>query len=107
MIRRPPRSTLFPYTTLFRSDLDGVHRDVGARVVVDDGLQAQAACDVHAARNGLGNVRRRGVRRVPRQRRRLLRRWLGAVRRGEGGLQWVRGRETFCRIGGGGGGGGG
>src|SRR2546426_7963099 len=29
MIRRPPRSTLFPYTTLFRSVLDGlpnVHR---------------------------------------------------------------------------------
>src|SRR2546423_6759570 len=26
MIRRPPRSTLFPYTTLFRStDLKGVH----------------------------------------------------------------------------------
>src|SRR2546430_8436310 len=24
MIRRPPRSTLFPYTTLFRSVLDGV-----------------------------------------------------------------------------------
>src|SRR5947209_11445247 len=23
MIRRPPRSTLFPYTTLFRSDLQG------------------------------------------------------------------------------------
>src|SRR2546430_8147840 len=23
MIRRPPRSTLFPYTTLFRSHLDG------------------------------------------------------------------------------------
>src|SRR6266480_1078996 len=23
MIRRPPRSTLFPYTTLFRSDIDG------------------------------------------------------------------------------------
>src|SRR5690242_21497334 len=43
MIRRPPRSTLFPYTTLFRSDLDdqvpagdrshqvdGVHRGLGA-----------------------------------------------------------------------------
>src|SRR2546422_7458689 len=32
MIRRPPRSTLFPYTTLFRSDrrlrrLDGDHAD--------------------------------------------------------------------------------
>src|SRR3712207_9134858 len=24
MIRRPPRSTLFPYTTLFRSEIDGV-----------------------------------------------------------------------------------
>src|SRR3712207_8094436 len=28
MIRRPPRSTLFPYTTLFRSD---VHAGVGCR----------------------------------------------------------------------------
>src|SRR5260370_12975873 len=26
MIRRPPRSTLFPYTTLFRSDADGWHK---------------------------------------------------------------------------------
>src|SRR3712207_7133817 len=26
MIRRPPRSTLFPYTTLFRSDAEGLHR---------------------------------------------------------------------------------
>src|SRR2546430_9959675 len=26
MIRRPPRSTLFPYTTLFRSDVQHVHR---------------------------------------------------------------------------------
>src|SRR3712207_8633442 len=25
MIRRPPRSTLFPYTTLFRSGLDAFH----------------------------------------------------------------------------------
>src|SRR3712207_7027592 len=37
MIRRPPRSTLFPYTTLFRSQRLGVldHRRVlvGARVV--------------------------------------------------------------------------
>src|SRR3546814_3811516 len=35
MIRRPPRSTrtdtLFPYTTLFRSDLDDVQRHVAAR----------------------------------------------------------------------------
>src|SRR3712207_8648015 len=26
MIRRPPRSTLFPYTTLFRSEADRGHR---------------------------------------------------------------------------------
>src|SRR3712207_7009082 len=34
MIRRPPRSTLFPYTTLFRSegDLLEVLRPAGARV---------------------------------------------------------------------------
>src|SRR2546430_10186882 len=32
MIRRPPRSTLFPYTTLFRSRLDGGRpQELGAR----------------------------------------------------------------------------
>src|SRR3989449_3628804 len=30
MIRRPPRSTLFPYTTLFRSGLERGHRGEGA-----------------------------------------------------------------------------
>src|SRR5256886_16250638 len=33
MIRRPPRSTLFPYTTLFRS-VFGVSLDLGTRIVV-------------------------------------------------------------------------
>src|SRR5256885_10706576 len=31
MIRRPPRSTLFPYTTLFRSVEDGAERAVVAQ----------------------------------------------------------------------------
>src|SRR3712207_7419029 len=31
MIRRPPRSTLFPYTTLFRSQPRPGHRDQAAR----------------------------------------------------------------------------
>src|SRR3712207_8256570 len=31
MIRRPPRSTLFPYTTLFRSRLRVLHREPAAR----------------------------------------------------------------------------
>src|SRR2546427_6584261 len=33
MIRRPPRSTLFPYTTLFRSDRFDVEPDITARVL--------------------------------------------------------------------------
>src|SRR2546422_7775235 len=36
MIRRPPRSTLFPYTTLFRSDRAGRARDVAARAHQED-----------------------------------------------------------------------
>src|SRR3712207_8544141 len=40
MIRRPPRSTLFPYTTLFRSRLEIDHRQVAAlgegAVLVED-----------------------------------------------------------------------
>src|SRR2546426_8036822 len=38
MIRRPPRSTLFPYTTLFRSlsaHPDGLHGDQRARVPLE------------------------------------------------------------------------
>src|SRR5947207_6274061 len=41
MIRRPPRSTLFPYTTLFRSDLP-YKADVDARMAVEAG-KARAA----------------------------------------------------------------
>src|SRR5688572_31097701 len=40
MIRRPPRSTLFPYTTLFRSGRRDVRADaeVDERVAVLDGV---------------------------------------------------------------------
>src|SRR3712207_9069989 len=34
MIRRPPRSTLFPYTTLFRSPRFGIIHEVGPAFVV-------------------------------------------------------------------------
>src|SRR5690242_20794285 len=40
MIRRPPRSTLFPYTTLFRSPAGGR----AARVAVADATLWQQAC---------------------------------------------------------------
>src|SRR5256885_16660406 len=36
MIRRPPRSTLFPYTTLFRSLLERLNLRVGDRVKIGD-----------------------------------------------------------------------
>src|SRR3712207_9390131 len=39
MIRRPPRSTLFPYTTLFRSNYGRLYEAIGtvteSRVIVD------------------------------------------------------------------------
>src|SRR5258707_3854312 len=47
MIRRPPRSTLFPYTTLFRSDaFDGARREIGDRA---DDAGKPAARSEHAA----------------------------------------------------------
>src|SRR5258708_4487703 len=57
MIRRPPRSTLFPYTTLFRSCRDGqgdVHRrGVSIHELLLDTLAAVRVehGDVRAARN--------------------------------------------------------
>src|SRR2546430_9233036 len=50
MIRRPPRSTLFPYTTLFRSDQPAV--GVGLRRVV-----AAAHVDLDVCEAALGEVR--------------------------------------------------
>src|SRR3712207_7145617 len=45
MIRRPPRSTLFPYATLFRSGGGGVHPAAGEVVDLEplDDLPAPAA----------------------------------------------------------------
>src|SRR3712207_7912430 len=41
MIRRPPRSTLFPYTTLFRSVLEAAFDAPGAQL-----LQAGVICEL-------------------------------------------------------------
>src|SRR5438445_5831486 len=43
MIRRPPRSTLFPYTTLFRSRIEEQFRN--ARVASNGKPRSQAACE--------------------------------------------------------------
>src|SRR5256885_1999314 len=39
MIRRPPRSTLFPYTTLFRSNAVAIDQSVSAIEIIDDGQE--------------------------------------------------------------------
>src|ERR1039457_7454080 len=49
MIRRPPRSTLFPYTTLFRCDKDEMIRELGADEIVRDG-KGLAAIDRKSTR---------------------------------------------------------
>src|SRR3712207_7573494 len=55
MIRRPPRSTLFPYTTLFRSPTHGEDQLGVARVLLE--LLAQVAdVDVDRARVAVGGV---------------------------------------------------
>src|SRR2546426_7560404 len=46
MIRRPPRSTLFPYTTLFRSHL-AIQTELASKMVVDGRhVRARAPADV-------------------------------------------------------------
>src|SRR2546430_8026814 len=53
MIRRPPRSTLFPYTTLFRSEITSICQ---LRLGQNDGRMA--SCDVagldHSCSSGAG-----------------------------------------------------
>src|SRR3712207_8344774 len=68
MIRRPPRSTLFPYTTLFRSRQPGLAHDpdrLGDRV--GDGVAAAERGDGEGDQHGLHSLRRR---------------WLGSARVG-------------------------
>src|SRR3712207_284049 len=44
MIRRPPRSTLFPYTTLFRSKIDYPDPILNRRLSVEDCVKAAEEC---------------------------------------------------------------
>src|SRR3712207_8463971 len=56
MIRRPPRSTLFPYTTLFRSRDGQLRRPMYVAGGAGGGLRA-AATGVERAAGGRGPVR--------------------------------------------------
>src|SRR5256885_10026901 len=44
MIRRPPRSTLFPYTTLFRSGLLSGYTAEGSKTVLPSKAMAKVSC---------------------------------------------------------------
>src|SRR3712207_8835357 len=52
MIRRPPRSTLFPYTTLFRSERPA--RPTAGGAADDGGIPHRWAHGVHAHPDALG-----------------------------------------------------
>src|SRR5688572_31282088 len=57
MIRRPPRSTLFPYTTLFRSHAGRLDAELGGRLVdeVDRLVGQEAVADVPVGEDGGGD----------------------------------------------------
>src|SRR5436190_7123403 len=63
MIRRPPRSTLFPYTTLFRSC--DAHGSAGLRFLRVPGEVLRGEVP-GAGRSGAGRARPRSPRREPR-----------------------------------------
>src|SRR3712207_7977005 len=49
MIRRPPRSTLFPYTTLFRSRLEGIAGEIAVHFAKAGKVKKAASYYVLAA----------------------------------------------------------
>src|SRR2546427_12128953 len=59
MIRRPPRSTLFPYTTLFRSALEAETRR-GATRTCDDAVRVAENFEDVLARGVIEGLGRRG-----------------------------------------------
>src|SRR2546430_4900647 len=65
MIRRPPRSTLFPYTTLFRSDARRLRRRINSPWLGFVGrARPQSGDRVRSLLGGAGAARARGARRA-------------------------------------------
>src|SRR2546422_7313590 len=62
MIRRPPRSTLFPYTTLFRSRVDLVRAERDEQAHAQRGLDPRAQAGAVLADAADGGVRVEEVR---------------------------------------------
>src|SRR5256886_638652 len=86
MIRRPPRSTLFPYTTLFRSGPEGACRRDGDVHVLRIGGIEQDRVEAHPAGAGLPL----GPRAVAAQPRELLPRLAAVARAEQAGVFYAR-----------------
>src|SRR3712207_8617313 len=71
MLRRPPRSTLFPYTTLFRSCLPRAEYGARGRCGVDVGGLRRALRPGRCGARRLGGVRRTVARCLDRKSTRL------------------------------------
>src|SRR5687768_17681866 len=84
MIRRPPRSTLFPYTTLFRSAGDAAEARVGDVAVLRDDVDSAARRAQRRAALDLGRDRRVGQR--------------GHVRGADGDAAEVRSEEHTSEL---------
>src|SRR5258708_26155490 len=106
MIRRPPRSTLFPYTTLFRSLLDRLADVTGVERGGHGGEGGRANADAVAEERECGQAARQGERQPATRRHGVRQRERAAAvdredhRAGGGG-------RCGGRVGGGGAGGGG
>src|SRR3712207_6984972 len=55
MIRRPPRSTLFPYTTLFRSDPEVRRLDLGGALLATTGIGGLVYALIESSASGFGD----------------------------------------------------
>src|SRR5688572_32371775 len=87
MLRRPPRSTLFPYTTLFRSD----------RGMPGGGGEAGGGCRDH--RHAFRGLRRTSARAGSSRPRRLRRRGPADVQRSEEHTSELQSQSNLvCRL---------
>src|SRR5260370_36573025 len=99
MIRRPPRSTLFPYTTLFRSGPIGVSRGGGSQRRGDGGGATEVltlnveSWHADASRGqGKGNAGAAHLRRIRSEQE------VGGIAAGQGQRRRVGGCQGWCRV---------
>src|SRR3989454_9067713 len=91
MIRRPPRSTLFPYTTLFRSGIDAttVEANAAMRSIVrrDNGESYEEFLKGLAKESGIETPTREDLARLDRQRKKKA-----------SNQEWVNPHDPDARI---------